>query len=177
MVSIPQTLVAGDTWQWDAEYGDYPASGWSATAYFQNAAGSFSVAATASATAHRFAKSAADSSLMVAGQYFVRVRVAQGALNHVVEEGWCEVQANPATAGGVDHRSRARRTLEAIEAFLEGNATTAQQSMSVAGRSLSRWSIAELNEWRDRLIAEVRAEDQGSAAGIGRDIKVRFDRA
>jgi len=173
-VNIPSTLVAGDTWQWDADYGDYPRPTWVATAYFENAAESFSVASTANGTAQRFAATAATTATLKAGQYYVQVRVTDGASPATVESGWCEIKADPASAVKIDHRSWARRTLDAVEAFLEGNATTAQQSMSIAGRSISRWSISELMQFRNELRGEVRAEEQGSAAGLGRDIKVRY---
>lgn len=177
MVTIPKTLTAGDTWQWDAEYGDYPAGTWTATAYFENQAGSFSVSASQSGTAHRFAETAAVSAGLDAGRYFVQVRVTDGSSVHTVETGWCQVEIDPAKAGHQDRRSWARRTLDAIEAFLEGNATTAQQSFSVGGRSLTRWSIPELMQFRAQLRAEVRTEEEGDQAGLGRDIKVRFGRA
>lgn len=173
-MNIPSELIAGDTWEWSADYGDYPAGTWTATAYFQNAAEEFSVSSTADGTSHLFAAAATATDDFKAGRYFVQVRVVSGSELYTVESGWCDVKADPASAVKVDHRSWARRTLEAVEAFLEGNATTAQQSMSIAGRSISRWSIAELMQFRNQLRAEVRTEEQGSAAGLGRNIKVRY---
>ena len=173
-MNIPNTLIAGDTWSWEAEYGDYPAGTWTATAYFENATESFTVAASASGTTHVFAETATNTAAFVAGKYRVQVRVVSGAEKYVVEDGWCEVKPDPGSNVQHDFRSWARRTLDAVEAFLEGNATTAQQSMSIAGRSISRWSIAELMQFRAQLRGEVRTEEQGSAAGLGRDIKVRY---
>jgi hypothetical protein len=176
-LNIPSTLTAGDTWEWDAEYGDYPADTWTATAYFENSAESFSVASSADGTTHVFAETAANTAALVAGKYYVQVRVTDGSEKFVVDSGWCEVQPDPASNVKHDHRSWSRRTLDAIEAFLEGNATTAQQSMSIAGRSISRWSIPELMQFRNELRAEVRTDESGSAAGLGRDIKVRYGQA
>jgi hypothetical protein len=173
-VSIPAALVAGDKWQWDTDYGDYPQPTWDGTAYFENADHAFSVAASANGTLHRFAETAVNTAALKAGRYYVQVRVTDGTSPTIVESGWCNVKADPASAAKVDHRTWARRTLDAIEAFLEGNATTAQQSMSIQGRSISRWSIAELMQFRNDLRGEVRAEEQGLAAGLGRDIKVRY---
>lgn len=175
-MNIPQSLVAGDTWQWDADYGDYPRPTWTATAYFENATQSFSVASTASGTAQRFASTAAASAAFKVGRYHVSVRVTDGTSVYVAESGWCDVTPDPASSVKFDHRSWARRTLEAIEAFLEGNASTAQASSTVAGQAISRWSIAELSQFRKELRGEVRAEEQGSAAGLGRDIRVRLSR-
>ena len=174
LLNIPSSLVAGDTWQWDADYGDYPQPTWGATAYFQNSSNEFTVGAVANGTAHRFSTSAATSAALKAGSYYVQVRVTDGTSPAIVESGWCTVKADPASAGKVDYRSWARRTLDAIEAFLEGNATTAQQAISIAGRSISRWSMPELMQFRNELRAEVRTEEQAEQAGVGRDIKVRF---
>lgn len=171
-MNIPQTLVAGNTWQWDADYPDYPQPTWTATAHFENGAKSFSIASVANGTAHRFAAAASATADFVAGRYYAQVQVTNGTIVHTVESGWVDVLPKLGTPR--DHRSWARRTLDAIEAFLEGNASTAQQSMTIAGRSISRWSIPELTQWREKLVAEVRAEEQASNAGLGRDIKVRF---
>jgi len=176
VLNIPTSLVCGDTWQWDADYGDYPRPTWTATAYFENAAESFSVASSANGTAQRFSAAATATDDFKAGRYFVSVRVTDGSSVYVAESGWCEVQPDPASSVKFDHRSWARRTLEAVEAFLEGNASTAQAAMSIAGRSISRWSLAELTQFRNELRGEVRTEEQGSNAGLGRDIKVRMSR-
>jgi hypothetical protein len=176
MVGLPRQLIAGDTWQWEATYTEYPSSAWTATAYFADGTNAFNVGAVAEGLAHRFTLSAVDSAEKAASRYFVQVRATSGSESFTVETGWVEVTPNPAVAG-VDPRSWSRRTLEAIEAFLEGNATTAQSAISIGGRSISRWSLPELIQWRDRLRAEVAAEEQGSQAGLGRNIKVRFGRA
>lgn len=176
MVNIPSSLTVGDTWSWSAEYALYPATGWTATAYFENADNSFSISSSASGTLHAFAETAANTAAFKAGSYYVVVRVTDGTTVKTTESGWSSVLADPESAAKVDHRSWARRTLEAIEAFLEGNATTAQASASVGGRAISRWSISELVQWRDKLKAEVAVEDQAANAGLGRDVKVRYGR-
>lgn len=180
VTAIPSELIAGDTWIFDRDYSDYPRPTWTATAYFENADGTFNVASTVSPaipTAQRFTIAAATTAIYAAGRYRVRVRVTDGTSTFTAESAWIDVALDPAKVGKQDPRSWARRTLDAIEAFLEGNASTAQQSMSVGGRSLSRWSLPELTQWRDRLRQEVRTEEQGSDAGLGRDIKVRYGRA
>lgn len=177
MVDFPKTLTAGDTWQWDADYGDYPASTWTATAYFENSSSSISISSSAVSDTHRFAETAANTADFDGGRYYVQVRVTDGSSVYTVETGWCQVEIDPAKAGNQDRRSWARRTLDAVEAFIEGNATTAQQSVSIAGRTISRWPLSELMQLRDQLRGEVRAEEHGSQAGLGRDIRVRFGRA
>lgn len=174
MTNLVTPLNVGDTWSWTADYSDYPRPTWTATAYFGNSANEFTVSSSASGTTQLFAATAATTAAFKAGRYFVQVRVTDGTNKYIAEEGWVDVNPDPAAAGKTDRRSWARRTLEAVEAFIEGNASTAQQSMSVGGRSLSRWSIAELMQLRSQLRGEVRTEEQGDAAGLGRDIKVRY---
>ena len=174
---LPSELIAGDTWSWSRSFADYPAPTWTATVYFENADGTFSAAATPAGSDHVFSFAAPDTGGKRAGRYRWSVRVASGDEAYTVESGWVDVLINPEASGNSDHRSWARRTLDAVEAFLEGNASTAQQSVSIAGRTLSRWSLAELTQWRDRLRQEIRTEEQSGTSGAGRSIKVRFGRA
>lgn len=174
--TVPKQLIAGDTWTWTRSLGDYPAGTWTATIYFESKDGVFSVAGSASGTTHSFTIAAATTTSYTPSLYGWRLRVTDGSTTTTVESGMLEVLVDPAKAGKTDTRTWARRTLEAVEAFLEGNASTAQASMSVAGRQISRWSLEELTKWRDKLKTEVASEDQGSSAGRGRDIKVRFAR-
>jgi hypothetical protein len=77
-----------------------------------------------------------------------------------------------------DPRSSARIILQALEATMENRATIDQMSMSIAGRSLSRMSPAELNDWKSRYKALVSNEDKKSrrdkSEATGTQIKVRF---
>jgi hypothetical protein len=174
--TLPTELLAGNSWQWDRDYGDYPQPTWTATAYFEKAGKTFGVAATASGTAQRFTIAAATTATYPPGRYRIRVRATDGSQVFVAESGWCQVEVDPAAAGTYDTRTDARKMLDAINAFLIGNASTAQASMSIAGRQISRWPLAELTKWRDQLKTEVRTEEQGSRAGAGRNLKVRYGR-
>lgn len=173
---VPAEFIAGDTWRWTRDLADYPAGTWTATAYFENKDGVFQIAGITDGTAHSFTIAAATTTTYKPGRYGWRLRVTDGTTTTTVESGTVEVLVDPAKAGKTDTRSWARRTLEAIEAFLEGNATTAQQSVTIQGRSIGRWSLAELTQFRKDLRAEVRIEDRGASAGMSRNIKVRFGR-
>lgn len=175
-MTVPSELIAGDTWAWSHSLADYPADTWTATVYFENQFQTFNAAGSASGSDHAFSIAAATTAAYKPGRYQWRLRVTDGTTVSTVASGWSEVKINPASAGARDVRSWARRTLEAVEAFLEGNATTAQASMALNGRSISRWSLAELTQWRSQLRQEVRTEEQGSRAGLGRNIKVRHVR-
>jgi hypothetical protein len=174
-MTVPSNLVAGDTWEWTHDLSDYPAGTWTLTYYLTKAGVSVPVVATADGTTHEVSVPAATTATYGAGSYRWTARVTSGSDAFTVEDGWVAVAANPATSTA-DPRSDARQMLDAITCFLKGNASTAQASMTINGRSISRWPLAELTQWRDKLRGEVRAEEQGESAGLGRDIKVRFSR-
>jgi hypothetical protein len=175
-MTVPSNLIAGDTWEWTRDLPDYPAGTWTLTYYFWKDGKSFSAAATADGSAHAVSVSAVTTADYSPGGYVWQARVTDGTDVYTVDEGWVTVKANPATAN-FDPRSDARITLEAVTCFLKGNATTAQASMTLNGRSISRWSLAELRQWQKELRQEVRDEERGSSAGLSRNIKVRFGRA
>lgn len=172
----PSTLIAGDTWAWTSSFADYGAPTWSASIYFETAAATFSAAATDSGADHAFSIAPSTTATYKPGRYKWTVRVTDGTAHVTVEEGWTEVKANPAAAGNRDPRSRARRTLDNLEGLLEQFATTAIQSGSINGRSYSRSDLPLLIQWQDRLKQEVRTEEQGERAGLGRNLKTRFSR-
>lgn len=173
---LPAELVAGDTWSWSRSFGDYPAPTWTATVYFESAAATFSATASASGTDHEFSIDSATTGAKPAGRYRWSVRVTDGTTVATVESGWVEVRTNPAAAGTSDPRSWARRTLDALNAFLEGKASNAQQAVTLNGRSLSTYSLTELREWQQTLEARVRTEEGGTASRRGRTLKLRFKR-
>lgn len=175
--ALPASLIAGDTWVWERELADYPQPTWVATAHFEKQGATFTVVAAANGTAHRFNATALITADYVPGRYRWRVRVTDGTQTFTAESGWLEVEVDPAAAGTYDTRSWAARTLEAVEAFLAGNASSAQQTVQIAGRLITRWSLSELIQWRDKLRNEVRAEGQSGQSGAGRTIKVKLRRA
>jgi hypothetical protein len=175
--SVPPSFIAGDTVRFTLTFGDYPAPTWDLVFYAENSGYQFSQASVDSGSSHAFTILATTTDDIPAGRYKWAIRATDGTVVETIDGGWLEVEIDPAFAGEKDHRSWARRTLDAVEAFLEGNATTAQQAISIAGRSISRWSLSELLQWRDRLRQEVRAEEQAEAAGLGRQVRVRVGRA
>jgi hypothetical protein len=170
---VPSELVAGDTWTWTRELSDYLAPTWSLTYYFVNATHRFSATSTASSTSHLITITAATSAGYSAGRYRWTVRATDGSSIITVEDGWVDVAADP-SKGTVDPRSDARKMLDAINAFLIGNASTAQASMSINGRSLSRWALSDIRAFKTELEQRVRTEEGGSRGS--RNINVRLTR-
>lgn len=177
IVTVPQELIAGDTWEWTDDQPNYPRPTWTLTYYFEKKDKTFSIAGTGTGSTHSFSIAASVTATYPPGEYRFVARVSDGTTFKTVANGWTSVQMDPAAAGIHDTRSWAQRTLEALEATLEGKATSDQLSISIQGRSISRMTPTELMDWRNRLRAEVRAEEQGNNAGLGRNIRVRFARA
>lgn len=175
-VTIPAKLIAGDTWEFTFSHGDYSAPTWDASVYFENAAATFSATASDDGSDHAFSIAAATTAAKQSGRYKWSIRVTDGTDSYTVETGWVEILADPAAAGTHDPRSDARKLLDALNATLLGRATSDQLAMSLNGRSISRTPLPELRQWRDQLKQEVRTEEQGERAGLGRNIKVRFSR-
>lgn len=180
----PTEIRAGDLWEWRREdlTSDYPASSWTLTYRFKNAAGGFEVVATADGDHFAASVAAATSAAIASGVYAWQARVVSGLESYTIDTGETEVLPNlfAGTASAAsDQRTHARRTLEAIEAVIEGRATTDQQQYSIAGRSLTRIPIAELLAFRDRYRMAVAREDQANGVpnNYGRDRYVRFARA
>lgn len=174
-MNVPSELIIGDTWSWDESLPNYPASTWTMTFYFVNSAAAFSVVASASGDDYAVSVNATITDGRTAGRYRWSARVTDGTDVHTLAQGWTDVLANVTAAQ--DARSSARRTLDAVEATLEGRATRDDLNTAINGRSISRIPISELLQWRDRLKEEARAQEEGENAGLGRDIRVRFRRA
>lgn len=183
MVTIPAkeptTIIRGDTVKWTRALAEFlPADGWALTYYFTSASARVVVTTTNNGDGSFLAViSSAVSATLTVGQWYWQAAVAKAGEQYTVDSGAVDVAAGMAIAtGGIDTRTWARRTLDAVEATLEGRATSDHTSMSINGRSISRMTPLELMDWRDRLRAEVRTEEQAEKAGLGRNIKVRFGR-
>lgn len=173
---VPAELVVGDTWRWTRSWTDYPAGTWTVTFYFDSPLGTFNAAASASGTTHSVSISSATTAALKPGRYRWTARGVSGGITETIESGWIDVLPNVAAGAKADHRSWARRALDAVQATIEGRASSDQQAMSIAGRSISRMSYLELRQMQTDLEAQVRVEEQGAAAGLGRNIRVRFSR-
>lgn len=176
LTAVPREAIAGDTWRFTLDLGDYTAPTWDAVFYAENGDSTFSVTASDDGASHAFSVSAATTAALKAGRYYWAIRVNDGTVYETAERGWLEVLVDPAAAGRVDRRSWARKTLDAVEATIQGRATDDQLQMSVNNRALTRHSLAELVQLRSQLRAEVEVEENAERAGLGRQIRVRLVR-
>lgn len=167
----PERLRAGDTWRWQRELADYPATTWTLRYRFKNSSGGFEISASASGVLHDVTVSAATTAAYAAGAYSWAAWVESAGEVYTVDQGRLTVDPN-LRAGlasvGLDVRSHARRTLEALEAVIEGRASMDQSEYRIGDRMLKRMSIDELLKFRDRYRSEVEAEDAADRLLNGR---------
>lgn len=176
--TVPSKLNAGDTWRVTHDFSDYSAPTWAVTYYFENETKQFSQAAVGTGISHALTITATTSKDIPPGRYRWVAKATDGTIIETIAgaEGWVEVESNMAATGTRDHRSWARRTLDAVEATIEGRATDGQKMMTIGDRSIERIDVAELMTLRTQLRAQVTAEESPAGSGKGRYIKVRLGR-
>lgn len=178
LYTVPSQMVAGDTWRFIRDLSDYPAPTWTVTYYFENQVKQFSQAAVASGTMQSVTISSTTTADIPPGRYRWFARGVSAGITETVkdENGWFDVLPDIGATGTHDHRSDARKMLDAVNATLIGKATDDQLAMAINGRSISRIPLPELTLWRAQLRSEVNAEEKASAAVAGRYYKVRLTR-
>lgn len=176
--AVPARVNAGDTIKWTRTLADYPASaGWALSYVLINADHKITISASASGNDFAVAVPAATSAAWSAGTYDWREQVSKAGEIFTTGEGRVVV-APSFGASTLDNRSQARRTLDAIDAVLEGRATSATQEYEINGRRMKYIPAAELLVLRDRYRMMVSQEEAAAnvAAGLPdrRRIFVRF---
>jgi len=163
----PRAFVVGSTVQWRIKDVDYPAPDWVATLAFVASSDSQVITATDNGDGtHLVEIDDAASVLFVPGIYRYQVNVTDGSNRFSIRTGVIEALPNYADAGdGLDDRSPNARIYDAITAILVGKASTDQSSMSVEGRSLSRYSWEELMSARGAH-AHMLTDDERLARGF-----------
>lgn len=177
-LNLPTTLYAGDTISFSDSLDSYNASdGWTLTYSFVNAEAKHSIDSTADGDDFAFAVAKAVTSAWGKGSYKYAATVDNGTDRFTVGTGDVTIRPD-LSAGPVDDRNHVEKVLDALEAMLEGKATVDQQSMSIGGRSVARFSPLELLQWRgdyrNQLLALKRAERIANGTGGNGKILTRF---
>lgn len=179
----PNELQLGDFWAWKRTdlSTDYPTASYTLSYEFNLVDGStvsnFSLTATESN--NEYIIEVSNTTSYTAGEYnwIAYITRSSDSARIKLSEGFTEIQENYATTTS-SVRSHAKKVLDAIEAVIENRATMDQSSMSIAGRSLSRLTIDELLQFRDRYKAEYLKEVKKARIknkkDSGNTIKVRF---
>jgi hypothetical protein len=177
----PDTLRAGDTWKWTRTLADYPASAWSLKYRFKSAAGGFEITATASGDSYAITVAASTSAAYASGLYTWIAWVEGGTSEkYTVDSGHLTVNPDYRTGTAttaLDDRSHARKTLAAIETWIESR-NPGVAEYEIAGRRMKYIPITDLLKMRAHYKAEVAAEDAAEAirngTGTGRRIQFRI---
>lgn len=177
----PTELVVGDRVQWTKSLADYPATaeGWTLTYYLRANLPGGQINLTATASGQDFAIDVApsESSTWTPGTYFWEGYVSKSGSRYKIGEGTITLQPDfSAIELPFDGRTHARKTLDAINAVIEGRATTDVQRyvMQAVGRSIDKMPIADLLKFRDYYLAEVKKEESAVTGGRGKNIFIRF---
>jgi len=181
--SEPNELQLGDFWAWKRTdlSTDYPTASYALSYEFNLVDGSTAANFTLTATESNdeYIIEASNTTSYTAGEYnwISYITRSSDSARIKLSEGFTEIQQNYATTTS-SVRSHAKKVLDAIEAVIENRATMDQSSMSIAGRSLSRLTIDELLQFRDRYKAEylkeVKKERIKNKKDSGNTIKIRF---
>ena len=174
--SIPASVRAGDTVTWSRALADYPATaGWAITTTLVRLGAKITIVSAADGDLHKSTVAAAITATWGAGNYAYHERVSNGSESYSVGSGLLDILPDYAgtSPGGLDARSHAQRTLDALEAWIE-NRDIAVAEYEIAGRRLKTISIPDLLLFRDRYKREVRAQSGTNGTGKSGRIYLRF---
>ena len=159
---IPTEITAGDSLAWTETESEYPAGdGWVVHYVLVNASSRITFNSVADGDKHSFVIDMATTGAWKAGDYTYQRYVTDGSERITLTNGTVEIKPDFTTAS--DHRSHAKKVLDAIEAVIENRATLDQESYSIAGRSLTRMNVEELLKFRGYYAAKVRKEKKLSS--------------
>ena len=182
----PLEIVPGDylIWKKTAIAQDYPPASYTAT-YVARITGGGSSEVQVTGTSggggsyYLFTVSSATSAGFNPGVYHWQLEIVQNSTSNriVVERGEFTALAD-LDINGADPRSHAQIMVGKIESILAGKADSDVSNYSIAGRSLTKMTFAELMDARDRYKAEYQREvikdrvRRGKSSGA--TVKVRF---
>ncbi|GMQ92475.1 MAG: hypothetical protein BMS9Abin11_1807 [Gammaproteobacteria bacterium] len=178
---VPESFVIGDTLKFTQYFSEFqPGDSWVLSYALVNAAKRITFTSSDNGDgSHLVNVDEATTLLYTIGIYRYQARVTNGTDVFTVDTGTIELRTDFATAAvGYDDRSHVKKTLDALEATILGKASKDQLSYSIANRSISLMSPAELTEWRNTYRSEYRieqqAEDAASGKATGNKILSRF---
>jgi|GEM_PF-349166 len=186
-MSRPTEIRSGDTYTWDVSSSLYPATdGWTLKVTISNS-NSFKRVSAATATdgvSYTITLSALDTGALRAGTYAVIEAVEKGIgaslERHTLSSYPLTVLENLAGAvTPIDARSHARKVLDAIQAVMEGRASTDQQSLTIGDKTLVQTPMRDLLALKGHYQKLVDNEDavQKAALGLatGRTYNIKFE--
>ena len=180
----PLEVVVGDFIQWKRSdlVTDYPPASYSAQYVARITQGGNTeilITATESANYYLFTVDSATSEDFVAGYYHWQLEVIKTSSgNRIVVDNGHFTAIPDLDANGADPRTHSEIMLDKIESLLEGKADSDVSSYSIAGRSLTKLTFAELmeakNYYQSKVLAEKRSDRIKRGKPSGTTVKVRF---
>lgn len=174
------TWVNGDTVKWNTSNSDYPSSAWTLTVYLNGTiTGSFTGSAASDNIGFNVTASSTFTGALSTGSYQVIEVVTSGSERYTLSTTTITMLPNPTSVdNGYDARSHVRRVYEAIQACIEGRATSAEESITIAGRSLTRIPMSDLlvmyKKYQELVRQEEQAERIAKGLSAGNKVLVRF---
>lgn len=180
----PREITVGDSLSWKRSLSDYPASaGWKLHYALFNATAAYTIASFADGDDHAVSVPGTTTASWTAGRFDWSAYVTH-ADGRRVSLFTGAIKILPDLSQPYDGRTHARKMLDAIEAVLEGRATSqeidlvkAQRGINGDDRAIER-DTAALIPLRDKYKAEVAAEERVAAIARGdkrpRNVKIRF---
>jgi hypothetical protein len=173
---LPSSFRAGDTVSWTVAHPDYPASaGWSLNVTLAHPTLSkLTLGTTAVGDAFLVSLTAATTAAYAPGQYAYLARVSKGADTYTLDAGSVTIEPDLAAATTYDGRTWAQRMLDAIQAALEGRASSLDLELEIQGRRIRHFTPAELITWHSHFQSEVAREQRTDRLrrGLGTSGKV-----
>lgn len=175
----PTTLRAGDTWKWKKSLPDYPASSWNLKYRFKSPTAGFEITADESGDEYSVTVAAATTAAYSSGTYSWIAWVEGGTSEkYTVDTGVTVVNPDYRTGtatAALDDRSHARKTLAAIESWIESR-DQGVAKYAIAGREMQYIPVADLIKLRQTYKSEVAAEDAAAAIanGLGTGRRIQF---
>lgn len=151
-------LRQGDTWSWTVTLTDYPAS----TYTLKFAAKTFgqlaiSWTSTASGLNHVISVSSATTAAFNPGDYDLVVYAIKGAERTTIATGGITITPDFLTAQ--DTRSWAKRCYDAINATIEGRATSDELEYTIGGTTIKKMAVTDLLKMRTYFKNIIRKEE------------------
>ena len=175
-----EPIQAGDKFIFEYTNADYkPTAGWKCYISLRNVEQMIDLSSDeGDGDTFIFKASREDTAKWASGTYSYNIYVRNNEDRFRLKDGTVEILRDYASDEVYDPRSQAKRTLDAVNATLEGRATSDYSSMTHRGRSITKLSVTELIQLRSLLLKEINREEiQNQLArgeGIGKDIRINF---
>lgn len=138
---------AGDTFKLTFDLESYPAGdGWEIT-YILAGTQNYSVDGEVVDGQFEISAAPATTENWAAGNYTAFAQVEKDGEKYTIELGQTQILAGVVGLTGYDGRSHVKKVLDALEALIEGKASSDVDSYSIAGRQLTKMKPDELLKW------------------------------